>query len=224
MDRRFWIAVTASLLPLAGCTSGPNEVSTSPPTDPSPVGEFEVLTDTPTRTATPTTVPTHTPTITPPPSLIPSETHTRTLTGTPTATHTHTPSWTPTLSPTPTQPAPAKVVFILACSQYNAPGNDNFNKEGEWLCFRNRGGSVASMTDWLLHDQATAEGRADFRFYFPQFWLPPGGMVRVHTGCGADGATDLWWCWGGSTAIWNNEGDTVYLYDSSGVLIVRSTY
>ena len=224
MERRFWMSVTAFMLLLAGCGPSFDEVSTSLPTDSPTVEEISVSTDTPTPTDTPTSGPTDTPTLTPMPSHTPTETHTKTPTGTPTATYTHTPTWTPTLSPSPTQPAPAKVVFSLACSQYDAPGNDNYNKEQEWVCFRNQGGSDANMAGWLLYDQATAEGRADFRYYFPQLSVPPGGTVRVHTGCGANSATDLWWCWGGSTAIWNNEGDTIYLYDSAGILVVRSSY
>ena len=48
-------------------------------------------------------------------------------------------------------------------------------------------------------------------------WLPA-AAVRIHTGCGPDTATDLHWCVSGS-AVWNNDGDTVFLTDPRGNIV-----
>ena len=52
---------------------------------------------------------------------------------------------------------------------------------------------------------------------FPSFELQPGATVTIRTGCGTDTATYLYW--GSKRAIWNNKGDTVYLYDANNNLV-----
>lgn len=49
------------------------------------------------------------------------------------------------------------------------------------------------------------------------FILKAGKTVTVHTGSGTDTDTDLYW--GRKWAVWNNDGDTAYLYDASGNLV-----
>ena len=44
--------------------------------------------------------------------------------------------------------------------------------------------------------------------------------MTLFSGCGNDDAFSVYWCNPGS-AVWNNTGDTVSLYDSDGVLIAR---
>ena len=129
------------------------------------------------------------------------------------------PTATPTEPPPPTQPpaGQARVVVSAGCSQFNAPGNDNQNKEGEWVCFANVGDGAADMSGWTLRDEY------GWTYVFPGFVLPPGGTVRVVTGCGANTADTLFWCKGG-TAVWNNDGDTVYLYDAGGNLVTTYGY
>ena len=41
--------------------------------------------------------------------------------------------------------------------------------------------------------------------------------MTVHTGSGVDNSTDLFW--GSGRAIWNNDHDTAYLYNSEGELV-----
>lgn len=120
----------------------------------------------------------------------------------------------PTLAPSA---GPGKVAVDGDCSQFNAPGNDNYNKEAEWVCFTNIGGQAADITGWVLHDEY------GWRYTFPAFSLGPGQTVRVHTGCGRNTAMDLYWCKDG-TAVWNNDGDTVFLLDAAGNLVAKYSY
>ena len=54
-------------------------------------------------------------------------------------------------------------------------------------------------------------------YTFPSYTLNAGSTVTVYTKKGTDSATELYWQLGGP--IWNNDGDTAYLYDSNGKLV-----
>lgn len=140
---------------------------------------------------------------------------TPTATPTSTPTPTCTPSPTPTFTPSPT-PLPARVHVAVWCCQFDPPGNDGDRYNEEYVCFANDGGQAARMAGWKVRDEA---GNT---YTFPSFDLWPGGWVRVHTGSGTNTATDLYW--GQRRFIWNNNGDTVYLYDEWGALVESYTY
>lgn len=120
---------------------------------------------------------------------------------------------TPTATPVP----PANVVVNPDCCQFNSPGNDNYSKEEEYVCLTNSGGQVADMTGWYLRDDY------GWGYTFPQFALAPGATMRLRTGCGANSTTDLFWCKDG-TAVWNNDGDTVFLFDAAGNPVAQYSY
>ncbi len=102
--------------------------------------------------------------------------------------------------------------------QYDAPGNDNENLNGEWVDIANFGVSAQTMSGWILKDESSSN-----RYRFPSgFTLDGDAPVRVYTGCGADTATDLFWCSDG--AVWNNKGDTAFLLDSNGNIVDALSY
>jgi hypothetical protein len=47
--------------------------------------------------------------------------------------------------------------------------------------------------------------------------------VTLFTGCGTDDDTNRYWCASGS-AVWNNSGDTVFLRDGKGNIVVSLSY
>ncbi|MGB5932379.1 MAG: hypothetical protein WBH57_04860 [Anaerolineae bacterium] len=59
--------------------------------------------------------------------------------------------------------------------------------------------------------------------YTGAFTLEPRGEVRLHTGCGQNMATDIYWCEEGY-AVWKDDGDTVFLFDGSGSLVSKYSY
>lgn len=189
-------------------TPTPTATSTSTRTPPAP--PTLTVTGTPTSTATATS----TLTITSTPTSTPSATATATPSATPTDTAIPLPTSTSTPTATATL-APSDVQVNGFCSQFDAPGNDHENLNEEWVCFSNRGGD-ADMTNWQVEDEA------NHSYQFPSFMLPVGVTVRLHTGSGTDTAADLYW--GSGRAIWNNSGDIVYLYDSSGNLVDEYSY
>lgn len=115
------------------------------------------------------------------------------------------------------QAAPVAVVIDASCSQFDSPGNDNYSKEEEYVCVTNQGTAAVDMTRWWIRDKAGAT------YYFPAFSLAASASVRIRTGCGQDSPTDLYWCKDGS-AVWNNSGDTAYLYNAQDQLVNELTY
>ena len=118
----------------------------------------------------------------------------------------------PVPTPTPT-PRILDVRVDDACSQFRGGGSADPN--GEYVCLKNHDTQAVSMVGWQLLD-ASQHG-----YTFPAFLLAPQALVRVHSGAGTDTASDLFW---GSHLIWNNDHDTVRLYDALGRLVSRYVY
>ena len=101
---------------------------------------------------------------------------------------------------------------------YNAAGNDNQNLNDEYVTLENTCDFPIDMSGWRLTDSG-----AKHVYRFKTFVLRPGATVTLHSGRGFDTTTDLYW--GRSYgAVWNNDGDTLYLYDSSGQLVLVYRY
>lgn len=126
---------------------------------------------------------------------------------------------TPTLTPSPVPTIPPKLPTVRVdptCCQFDAPGDDRQNLNEEFVCFQNLDSAAVSMDGWQVRDEAGAT------YTFPAFELAPKEFVTLHTGTGVDTSTDLYW--GMARAVWNNGGDTVYLYNASGELIDQYSY
>lgn len=126
-------------------------------------------------------------------------------------------------APTPTAPIGAggepsgNVQIDPSCSQFNAPGDDNQNKNKEYVCFVNTGPGNTHLLGWQVHDEY------GWTYQFPDFILGSGEKVRVITGCGSDTASELYWC-KEETAVWNNSGDCVYLVNADGNGVAQYCY
>lgn len=112
----------------------------------------------------------------------------------------------------------AQISVDAACCRFDAPGNDNEDKEEEYVCLRNNGPEVIDLTGHILSDEH------GWTYHFGTFTLDAGATVRVRTGCGEDTATDLYWCHQGTSAVWNNDGDTVFLFSPEGELLLEHSY
>lgn len=75
----------------------------------------------------------------------------------------------------------------------------------------NQGSSDVSLSGWKLKDEY------GHTYTFPSFVLKAGNRVTVYTGSGTNTQDKLYW--GRSSAVWNNDSDTVYLYDASMELV-----
>ena len=113
---------------------------------------------------------------------------------------------------------PVEIDVVISSINADAPGDDNENKNGEWVTIRSRSGA-ADLTGFVLKDES-----ASHRFTFPDgFILSEGASVRVFSGCGSNSETNLYWCNPGS-AVWNNSGDTAFLLDPNGSLVSQLSY
>lgn len=127
-----------------------------------------------------------------------------------------TPTWTPTPTPTPTvTPTPRLMDVRVEGSCCDFTGGSQQDPNGEYACFKNYEPRSVAMTDWRVEDAK------QHTYCFPQFALSPGAIVKLHSGPGADTVTDLHW---GRGLVWNNDHDTVYLYDHLGRLVSRYVY
>jgi len=130
---------------------------------------------------------------------------------------TTTPHPTETPTETDTETPAASGTLSIAEIHADAPGNDHENLNEEYLVFENTGSDALDLTGWTVEDEA------DHTYAFPSgFVLDSGATVTLHTGSGADTATDLYWESG--SAIWNNGGDTVLVSDDSGDLVLEEGY
>jgi len=95
---------------------------------------------------------------------------------------------------------------------FDAPGNDNQNPNGEWVRITNDGSSGVNMNGWTLSDEGE-----NYEYPFHSFILSPGADVTLFSGSGQDSATELYM--GFDRAIWNNDGDVATLKDDQGTII-----
>jgi len=112
---------------------------------------------------------------------------------------------------------PSNVSITVLYMHYDAEGNDNNNLNDEYVIFKNTGSISVNMTDWTVQDNA------NHLYRFPTFNLSANSIVTLYTGSGTDTDTKLYWGRAGQ-AIWNNNGDTLYLRDSNGGLVTDYTY
>jgi micrococcal nuclease len=99
----------------------------------------------------------------------------------------------------------------------DAEGDDHENLDDEYVVLENTGEAVLELSGWRVEDEA------GHTYRFPDgFTLAPGERVALHTGSGEDTTTELYW--GSDSAVWNNGGDTVRVYDRDDRLVVERTY
>lgn len=98
---------------------------------------------------------------------------------------------------------------------YDAKGNDNTNKNGEWVEIQNSCSQNIAMNNWLIKDSSASN-----EYHFKNFTLAANQKVDIYSGCGTDNQNKLYWsCPELKYAVWNNSGDHAYLYNSTGELV-----
>lgn len=118
----------------------------------------------------------------------------------------------PTTLP-PVQIGNASSVYISA-TQFDAPGDDRENLNGEWVRISNRGDGPVLIAGWTLSDSTGSSA-----FTFPAVLLMPSTSVTVFSGSGTMNDTALFM--GRSAPLFGNSGDAAILRDGSGAVIDR---
>ncbi|MDS0295578.1 lamin tail domain-containing protein [Halogeometricum luteum] len=102
----------------------------------------------------------------------------------------------------------------LVVSNVDASGEGD--GAGESVSFANEGDAPVDLSGWTVTDEAGHE------YEFPAGTVvPAGATVRLLTGAGDDEVTVHW---GRARSVWNDEGDTVSVYDEAGDLVTERTY
>lgn len=115
-------------------------------------------------------------------------------------------------------PTPPPADIAIVDYEYNPDGRDEADKNGEWIAVANTGSDTVDMSRWILRDESTQH-----RFVFPVgFSLDPSQEVLVHTGCGEDGSSHLYWC--AEDPVWSNGGDTILLQLEDGTVVSHDRF
>lgn len=108
----------------------------------------------------------------------------------------------------------------IASIHADAVGDDNKNKNGEWIEIKNECNSAVNMNMWLLKDSSASN-----KYEFKNFSLDSGKNVTIYSGCGKDLPDKLYWqCPELKYAIWNNQGDEAFLYNDKGEMVSDFKY
>ena len=99
---------------------------------------------------------------------------------------------------------------------FDAEGNDHSNLNNEYVTFKSTCKQSCDLSGWTVKDIA------NHLYTFPSFVFDSNSTVTLHTGLGSSDKNELYW--GAQSAIWNNDGDTLYLRNSKGELILNYPY
>ncbi|WP_135826095.1 lamin tail domain-containing protein [Halorussus ruber] len=99
----------------------------------------------------------------------------------------------------------------------DARGDEYENLNDEYVVLRNARSQTLDLSGWTVADEA------DHRYTFPEeTTLAPGESLTLHTGIGRDGGGDYYW--NSEQPVWNNAGDTVFVRDDDGSLVLEVEY
>jgi endonuclease YncB( thermonuclease family) len=99
---------------------------------------------------------------------------------------------------------------------YNPQGNDKDFLNGEWVEIINKGKSSINLKGWSIKDMGTNI------YIFDNVVLHPESSIFIFTGSGIDEPGKLYW--NADRPVWNNDHDTLYLRNSSGILVEYFSY
>ncbi|MEM4455874.1 MAG: thermonuclease family protein [Archaeoglobaceae archaeon] len=107
----------------------------------------------------------------------------------------------------------------VAYLQWNAEGDDCKNPNGEFVVLKNFCRFACNLTFWSISDESKNV------FVFPEFILEGERSVTIYSGCGENNERELYWCRNATCmAVWNNDGDTLFLMNAKGELVLRYSY
>lgn len=99
----------------------------------------------------------------------------------------------------------------------DAAGYDHWNKNDEYLVFRNDGDEPLALAGWTVEN---SDGKS---YEFPdEFVLEPNRAVTLRSGSGTDTDRDLYW--GSGRAVWKNTGDVLTVRTADGRRVIRESY
>jgi hypothetical protein len=101
---------------------------------------------------------------------------------------------------------------VISAIQFNAPGDDRLNVNGEWIQLANHGDDAVLIAGWTISDNSRSN-----LFTFPEVYLVPGETITVFSGAGSLNNTALYM--GKTEPVWGNSGDIAILKNGQGTII-----
>lgn len=99
----------------------------------------------------------------------------------------------------------------------DAFGYDHWNRNDEYLVFRNDGDEPLDLGGWTVRNED------DHAYEFHEgFVLEPKRAVTLHTGEGKDTDENVYW--NSTRAIWKNTGDVLTVEDDEGRQVIHESY
>ena len=102
---------------------------------------------------------------------------------------------------------------VYVSSLYVGAPHQTVNQE--YVKITNKGTTTVSMKGWKITDK----GAIHTYKFSSSYTLKAKSTVTLYTGRGTNTATKLFWQ--RSAFVWNNEGDTAYLYNAQGKLVSK---
>ena len=111
--------------------------------------------------------------------------------------------------------------FTITNFHFNAAGNDNYNLNDEYVTLKNKCSYSIDLSSWTIKDET-----ASHLYTIPSFTFQGDSTFTLFTGTGTNTNSALYWgrTSGNYAAIWNNNGDTLFLRDSNGNLVLSQSY
>jgi hypothetical protein len=111
------------------------------------------------------------------------------------------------------QPINAASCVRFSAVHFDATGNDNTNRNGEWVRIKNYCSSAKLLSGWTISDAGT-KNVYTFRSGLK---IGAGLSITLYTGSGTNTSTKRFW--GKATQVWNNTtSERAYLRNASGTL------
>jgi hypothetical protein len=102
--------------------------------------------------------------------------------------------------------------IYFSATQFDAPGDDRQNLNGEWVQLTNKGDDIVLIAGWTLSDKSQST-----LYTFPAILLVHGESVTIYSGSGTLNTTALFM--GKTEPVWGNSGDIAILKDGRGTII-----
>jgi hypothetical protein len=110
------------------------------------------------------------------------------------------------------------VLMLLVSPAAGVVAMPYLSLKGETVSILNAGPDPVDITGWTITDEGTTN-----TYTFPKVTLASWQLVTVHAGSGTNSATDLYWGLPlGHDPVLNDDGDTVTLWNTTGVRIADS--
>ncbi|HEY3361813.1 MAG TPA: lamin tail domain-containing protein [Methanosarcina sp.] len=106
------------------------------------------------------------------------------------------------------QTSSSSTVYISAF--YAGAPHENANQE--YVKITNKGTASVNLKGWKIKDQG-----AKHTYTFSSYTLKAKSTITLRSGSGKNTASTLYW--NKYSFIWNNTGDTAYLYNAQGKLV-----